>query len=267
MSASTLADSLLEINSLSISFGGLMALHDVTCAARRARSLGIIGPNGAGKTTLLNCVNGLCRPDTGSIKLDGKELVGMESARIARLGVARTFQAVEIFGRMTAFENVLLAAEQVRKVQVPPLGHRESRRWTVEATDGAFELLGISGLRKRLASDLSHGEQKAVAIARAVAMRPKLLLLDEPTSGMGRRDRAVIGEIVGNLRSAGMTMVIIEHDVSFLRKCCDDMIALDFGEVLAAGDPETVVRNPRVATAYLGTALTEIGEGVNANNG
>jgi branched-chain amino acid transport system ATP-binding protein len=241
-------------------------LEHVTCDVRAGESLGIIGPNGAGKSSLLNCINGLYEPQTGSIRLHGAQLVGRSPAAIARLGVARTFQGVELFGRLSAFENVVVSAEQVAqpaRQRTRATGVRRGR-WARDAASEALEVLGLAELRHRTVSELSYGEQKAVALARAFAMRPEVLLLDEPTSGMGGADRRAIGELVNRLREAGMTIVLIEHDVGFIRQCCDRAIVLDFGQVIARGTPESVVQEPAVRAAYLGveaTAATPAGDG------
>jgi branched-chain amino acid transport system ATP-binding protein len=232
-----------EVRNVSLSFGGLVALNDVSFEVDVAGSLGVIGPNGAGKSSLLNCINGVYHPQAGSVLLEGQELVGRRPAEIARLGVSRTFQGVELFRRLTTFENVVVAAEQVP--------HR-SARWAKESARESLETLGLTDLAKQTVSALSYGEQKAVALARAFSMRPKVLLLDEPTSGMGTGDRAAVGDIVRRMQASGVTIVLIEHDVGFIRQCCDLMVVLDFGEVIASGKPADVVQDERVQRAYLG---------------
>lgn len=231
-----------EVAGLSLAFGGLQVLSDVSFTVRSGESLGVIGPNGAGKSSLLNCINGIYHPQSGSVRLDSRELIGRKPAQIARMGVARTFQGVELFRRLTTFENVVVAAEQVKRGRAASAAALE-----------ALETLGLADLRLRTVSELSQGEQKAVALARAFSMGPKVLMLDEPTSGMGQADRAAVGGIVRRLQASGVTIVLIEHDVGFIRQCCDNVVVLDFGQLIASGPAEDVVNDPAVRRAYLGT--------------
>lgn len=238
---------LLELDGLDIHFQGVHALSEVSFGIDSGESLGLIGPNGAGKSSCINCISGLSAPQSGSIRFKGTDVVGMPPHLIARLGIARTFQGTELFDGLSAFENVLIAAENASN-------HFGSRRHTSarESAQEALSLLGLEHLSERAVSDLSNGDQKSVALARALAARPELVMLDEPTAGMNREEKLKVGTLIDTLRSEGVTILLVEHDVPFISTHCDRVVVLNFGELIAEGSPAAVAQDEFVRRAYLG---------------
>jgi ABC-type branched-subunit amino acid transport system ATPase component len=248
---------MLRIDSISRSFGGLRALHDVSFTAEAGQICALIGPNGAGKTTLINIASGLLRPTSGRVWLDERDLVGEPPHRIAAAGVARTFQNIRLFGELSAIENVLVGDHLRRRDTLLQalFGLPAARRAEREARERAYELLermGIGRLAELPAATLSYGDQRRVEIARALALRPKALLLDEPAAGMNAAEREQLVERLVHLRSSGLILLIIEHDMELVMRISDQVVALNFGSLIAAGRPETVRRDPQVVAAYLG---------------
>jgi branched-chain amino acid transport system ATP-binding protein len=245
------SDVLLDIVGLSKRFGGLVVTDNVHLSVRRGETHAIIGPNGAGKTTLINQLQGELRPDAGRILFEGTDITATPAHARAALGLARTFQITSIFPEMTVLENVALAA-QVR------LGH-SFRFLRAAATDaaliaparGAIEQASLAGRTHDLAAALSHGERRQLEIAMAIAMRPKLLLLDEPTAGMGRQDSARIAELLKSLKQYH-TLVLVEHDMQTVFALADRLSVLVSGRVIASGPPDAVRADPAVRAAYLG---------------
>jgi len=233
---------LLAVNSVAVRFGGLQALHNVSFEVRKGEILGIIGPNGAGKTTLFNALNGFIVPSPGSVKLDGRELVGEPPFAICRAGIGRTFQVVRAFARLSLLDNVVVGA------------------FSAEHTDGAayarareaIARVGLAGLESQLASSLTTVELRLMEIARALAAGPRLLLLDETLAGLGASETEHVLKVVEAIRREGVTVVIIEHTMHAMVRLADRLLVLDHGEVCAVGDPATVTSNPAVIEAYLG---------------
>ncbi len=248
----------LRVENLSLSFGGLNVLTDVSLSVDAGHILGIVGPNGAGKSSLLNCAMGTYRPQTGRITIGGHEVLGRRPSQIAKLGVARTFQAVQLIRDYTVEENVLVGRHlQMNRnffagcLYLGP-ARRQERAERVRVAE-LLDAVGLSRRRRAKVSELSYGEQRRVEIARAMASEPALMFLDEPTSGMGHTERREVGDLLRDLnRSAGLTQVLNEHDVNFVARLCETVLVLDFGKVLAQGTPEEVFSDPQVVEAYVG---------------
>ena len=253
----------IDIQSVTVEFDGLKALAGVSLSAERGQILGVIGPNGAGKTTLLNCISGLQRITSGRISVFGQDITGRPPHVIARLGVGRTFQAPSVVGRLSVLENVMLGYTQANRSSAVEnvlwVGRtRSDERKGRQAARDALDFLGAADLAERPARQLAHGQLRIVELARVLVAKPKLMLLDEPTSGMTGEERDEIGQLLRRVRDeTGATLVVIEHDVSFIRRLSERLVVLSFGEVLATGDPDVVLADPQVRLHYLGRAASE----------
>ena len=250
------ADHLLAVRDVALAFGGVVALADVSLHIRPCELVGLIGPNGSGKTSLCNVISGLYRPSAGSVRLNGEELVGRRPHEVARLGVARTFQGVETFG-MSVMDNVLLGRHVhwrsgVAGVLARSRTERAERRAQFAAAAAALDALELTRHRAAPASDLPYGTRKRVELSRAVAMEPKLLILDEPTAGMNPTDKAEIATLIRRLnRDSGLAVLLVEHDLGFVRNLVSRLVVLNFGRVLAAGATDEVLDDESVVDAYV----------------
>jgi branched-chain amino acid transport system ATP-binding protein len=238
----------LEVANIDVNFGGLLALREVELSAPAGQVTGLIGPNGAGKTTLFNVITGLQPPTRGSVVIDGANVTSMKPHRRARQRVARTFQRLEVFGALTARENILVAAE-IRN------------RWDSTKEDPhavaaeILERVGLTAVADRPVDAMPTGTARLVELGRALAIRPKLLLLDEPGSGLDPDETYALGELLTELAGDGMAILLVEHDVELVMRICADLYVLDFGEVIAHGTPAQVQADGAVQAAYLGVEV------------
>jgi branched-chain amino acid transport system ATP-binding protein len=242
--------------SLTVRFGGVTALEDVSVAVDSGEVLGVIGPNGAGKTTLFNVMCGFVRPNSGSIEWKGSPIERVRTDRLASLGIARTLQGVGLFSGLTVLANVMVGAERFRRVRPASalLGLRRSDRNERELRERALRMLeelGCAEWAERLPASLPYPIQKRVALARALVSEPELLLLDEPAGGLGADDLRELDERIRGLRGSAAT-ILVEHRMDLVMSVCDRVVVLDFGRVIAEGEPAAVARDERVLEAYLG---------------
>ncbi len=252
---------LLEVHGVTVRFGGLTALDDVSLAAAPRQVTGIIGPNGAGKTTLLNVLCGFVRPDPGRLQFDGAELGRLRPHQLASLGIARTLQGVGLFRRLTVLENVMVGAQRQARAGFwsalagLPRSDRDERALRARALD-ALDRVGAPGLADARPGQLAFGVRKRVALARALVAQPRLLLLDEPAGGLSEAEIDDLRELISGL-SADTTVVLVEHRMDLVMAVCRAVVVLDFGRVIARGTPEQVQADPAVTAAYLGAEGTD----------
>jgi branched-chain amino acid transport system ATP-binding protein len=235
---------LLEVRNISVHFGGVKALDDVTIAAEAGQITGIIGPNGAGKSTLLGALSGLIRPKAGKVVLDGRDITRLSPHRRARLGMARTFQRLELWTSLTVEENVRAAAEFAHR--------RLDGRSSDEVAAESLERVGLAGVADRDVAELSSGQGRLLEVARALSTRPSLLLLDEPSAGLNEVETLALGRTLADLAADGMGIVMVEHHIELVTETCADVFVLDFGTLLAHGAPLEIQRSEAVQRAYLG---------------
>jgi branched-chain amino acid transport system ATP-binding protein len=251
---------LLEIRGLSIRFGGHLAVSDVDLDVEAGAVTGLIGPNGAGKTTTFNLICGVLPPTGGRVVLDGRQIGGMNTHTRARLGIGRTFQRLEVFGSMTARDNVLVAAEIRRGWgRTHPVGPQllaDGADLSLEdEVDLLIDRLGLTEVADVRAGQLPTGQARLVEIARALAIRPRILLLDEPASGLDDAESVQLGELMVELASSGLGILLVEHDVALVMRVCSHVYVLDFGSVIDHGTPEHVQQSVVVRDAYLGSTV------------
>ena len=252
------SDPILEVEELHLSFAGITAIDGVSLTVHNGELFAVIGPNGAGKTSIFNCISGLYRPDRGAIRFEGRNLIGMKPHRIADLGVARTFQNIELFPQMTVLDNLMLGRHQhVRYgalaaiLRVGRASSEEARNR--EVVEGIIEFLDIQAHRKSYVAMLPYGIQKRIELGRALAMEPRLLLLDEPAAGMNLEETEDMARFITDIRrELGIGIVLVDHDMRMVMDLADTVLAIDFGRPIAVGTPEEIQRNDDVIRAYLG---------------
>jgi ABC-type branched-subunit amino acid transport system ATPase component len=238
---------ILELRDIKVRFGGVKAVEGVSLALEPGHLHALVGPNGSGKTTVVNTMSRLVTPTAGQVFLDGQDVTAAGPHEVYRRGLARTFQGIRLVEGLTVRENVLLGVQEL-----PAARSRAGRRRAAEAADEALERMDVHHVAQVAPAALPYGVQRRVEIARAVAGAPKILLLDEPVAGMSAGERQEISAVLGRLRDDGMTMLLIEHDLRFVLGLSDHLFVLNFGQLLAAGDPAATAALPAVQEAFLG---------------
>jgi branched-chain amino acid transport system ATP-binding protein len=248
---------MLEISAITQIFGGVTALKDVSFTVAKGEITGVIGPNGAGKTTLFNIISGIYTQSSGSIALEGKDVSSAPPERLARLGMVRTFQNIELFGAMTVRENVMVGLHTRGSSGLlacslkMPWTLREERRIRTEAQKW-LEFTGIADLADVTAGNLPFGKGRLLEIARALAVEPRIILMDEPAAGLNSRETQALARLIRSIRDLGITIVLVEHDMELVMDICDRIVVLNLGMKLAEGTPREIQENREVIAAYLG---------------
>ncbi len=254
----TAVTDVLTVDDAKVWFGGVRAVDGVTLRIEPGKLYGLVGPNGSGKTTLINAISGQTALTGGRIAFAGRDIASIATDRLSRAGIARTFQAIKLVPRLTVRENVLLGADRVQRPRGAASGasgwraRRALRRAAQHDVDEILERLDLGPLARQHPEGLPYGTQRRVEIARALASRPRLLLLDEPIAGMSGQERDEIAAVIRRLREDGLTQVLIEHDLQMILRNCDHLFVLNFGRCVAEGPPEETARLPIVQEAYLG---------------
>ncbi|HAO33564.1 MAG TPA: high-affinity branched-chain amino acid ABC transporter ATP-binding protein LivG [Candidatus Competibacter sp.] len=257
-SANAAGRPLLEVQNLSMRFGGLLAVDNVAFEVRRGQIFAIIGPNGAGKTTVFNCVGGFYRPTAGAVTLDGQPIQQLPSHRIARLGLVRTFQNVRLFKTMTVVENLLISQHAQLETRLWPglfktPNYRRAETQALERAAFWLEKVGLLAVANREAGNLAYGQQRRLEIARCMIVGPKLLMLDEPAAGLNPQETRDLDRLINELRADHeVSVLLIEHDMSLVMGISDEILVMEYGRPIATGDPAAIRANPKVIKAYLG---------------
>lgn len=259
-----MTSTLLEIDGLTLAFGGVKALNDVRFQVRAGSVTSVIGPNGAGKTSVFNTISGFYRPAAGRIVFDGRDITRMPAAQRAAMGLARSFQNIALFRGLSVLDNIKLGRHchlktgPLAALFYTPAARREEQELRAEIEERIIDFLEIDHIRKAPVASLSYGLQKRVELARALAMQPRLLMLDEPVAGMNREETEDMARFILEVRRDwGVTVLMIEHDMGMVMDLSDHVIVLNFGQVIAEGEPGQVQSNPEVVKAYLGSGNVE----------
>jgi branched-chain amino acid transport system ATP-binding protein len=248
---------LLDVTDLRVAYGGVVAVDRATFSVAEGQIVGLIGPNGAGKTSMIDALTGYHPPAAGAVRFDGKDITRLKADRRARQGLARTFQSVELFDDLTVEENLRVAAEPVGLLTPFAdmfLPHKDRGGETVR---WAMDLLHLGDVADRMPTDLSHGQRKLVSVARALAQRPRLVLLDEPAAGLDSDESLGFGDRLRTVPAAGVSVLLVDHDMGLVLSVCDHVVVLDFGRIIATGTPAEIRANPAVVEAYLGSSGVE----------
>jgi branched-chain amino acid transport system ATP-binding protein len=243
---------LLNVDALRVTYGGVTAVDDVDLEVPAGKVVGLIGPNGAGKTSTIDALTGYHAPSGGSVTFDGDDVTRLRPHVRARRGLVRTFQSVELFDDLTVEENLLVASQRMGVLSalrdlLLPIGEHPR-----DAVDWALDLCGLTDVRDRFPTELSHGRRKLVGVARALAQKPRLVLMDEPAAGLDTDESAELGRHLRALPDAGVTVLLVDHDMSLVLSVCDEVVVLDFGRVIARGTPAAIRNDDTVIAAYLG---------------
>src|SRR4051794_13622752 len=256
-SLAEVSGALLNVEGLTVTYGGVTAVKDVDLAVPAGKVVGLIGPNGAGKTSTIDALTGYHAPSHGTVTFGGEDITRQRPHLRARRGLVRTFQSVELFDDLTVEENLLVASRRMgvpaalRDLLLPIARHPR------DDVDWALELCGLTDVKDRLPNELSHGRRKVVGVARALAQRPRLVLMDEPAAGLDTTESLELGRHLRALPGVGVTVLLVDHDMSLVLSICDEVVVLDFGQVIARGAPDDIRRNDAVIAAYLGGQKAE----------
>jgi len=253
----TTAAPILEAQQLRVQYGNVIAVNDISFTVARGWVTGLIGPNGAGKTTLVDALTGYTRASRGTMHFEGYDITGARPHQLARRGLVRTFQSVELFNDLTVRENMLVAAEPPGMLSALRQVFAPARRAAQEAAEWALSLTELEDVADRFPTELSHGQRKLVGVGRALARRPSLLLLDEPAAGLDTEETRALGERLRTLPEKGVTVLLIDHDMGLVLSICARVMVLDFGNLIAEGTAAEIRANPAVIEAYLGTERGE----------
>lgn len=247
----------LEIENLSLEFGGLKVLSDLNFNVQKGEIFSIIGPNGAGKTSLYNCISGFYFPSCGSVKFNGKEILGMKPNKIAEAGVIRTFQNLRIFNDMTVIENVMTSLycrkrSNVFDAMLQTKRHKDEEKQCLDTAMNCLKMIGMERFAAQEASKLAYGDQKRLEIARALAIEPEVILLDEPAAGLNHDEKGQLIKIIQDIKKLGITVLLIEHDMGLVMEVSERIYVLNYGKKIAEGSPNEIRSNAAVVEAYLG---------------